>query len=130
MRYMRYRHDQAIRADARDPIATHTAAMDGGVFADLCARADLTARRFILVFQVLWGHADGGEGKHLHARTKTRMAIHHHMRNQFNAIFQHHIGANDAARTNLAAHADFCGRRYGGGRVNFGHAQRSRIMAA
>ena len=130
MRYMRHRHDQAIRADARDPIATDTAAMDGGVFADECTRADLTARWFILVFQILRRHADGGEGKYLHACTKARMPIHNHMRNQFNAIFQHHIRADDAARTNLAARANFGGRRNYGGRVNFGHAQRSRIMAA
>ena len=130
MRNMRHRHDHAICANARDSITTHTAAMNGSVFADLRTRADLTARWFILVFQILWRHADGGEGKHLHTRTKARMPIHHHMRNQFNAIFQHHIRADDAARTNLAARANFCGSRNGGGRVNFSHAQRSRIMAA
>jgi hypothetical protein len=36
------------------------------------------------------------------------MPIHYHMGDEFHAIFQHHIGANDAARANLATRADLC----------------------
>src|SRR6266849_4901924 len=73
-------HDERVIADAGQASAFCGAAIDGDKFADGVVVADLEARGFVLVAQVLWGESDRGEREKAVARADFRGAFDGDMR--------------------------------------------------
>src|SRR5260221_14220278 len=98
---MRASQQMIIRADA-GRFAVTGGAIDGDIFTEGVAVANLGPSDAPLPFQVLSFEADAGEGKNLILLSQTRAAIDHHMGMEAATRTEDHLGADHAKRPNHA----------------------------
>ena len=105
MRDMRAHHEQAVISD----FGPHQAALGAGIHRDMLAQnvigADDQFRRLAVIFQVLRLKSDRRKWINMRIGTDSRLAGHHDMGNQPDAVAQGHFSIDTAIGTDLYAGA-------------------------
>ena len=99
-------HDQRVIADAGQASALCSAAIDGDKFADGVVVADLKARRFTFVAEVLWGQSNGRKREEAVAGADCRGAFNDYVRNEFATFSEFDVRANGAVGADFAGRVD------------------------
>src|SRR5579859_767732 len=102
MRNMRIRHDQIVGAHPRTPSTLHRPPVDGDKLADHVMVADLQARRFARISNILRSHANRSESKEVIAQADLRRAANRDMRIQNASLADLDLRPNHAVGRNRA----------------------------
>ena len=125
---MRADHEQAVVADAGHPAAAGGAGMHGDLLADDVVGTDLEARVLAAVLHVLRAVADGREREDPGAGADGGQAFDADMADQFDAVAEPDLRADDAERADRDVRTDLGAGRDDRRWMNARH-QRSRIIA-
>ena len=117
MRDVAIGENSIVRTDA-GRLAVAGGAVDGDVFAEGIAVADVRARHAALPFQVLRFQPDAGEGENFVFLSQLRMAVNHNMRMELAFAAERHVFADNAVRPDVAIVADRALGMDDGGGIN------------
>nr|WP_293949863.1 hypothetical protein [Sneathiella sp.] len=121
MRHMRPDHKQAIIPYLRQHTATFGAGIDGHMFPDRAVFADHQLRFFSVIFKILRGMTNGGEGINDRSLADAGPARNRHMRLKGDACLQRDLAADHTKGTDRRLRMDRCALFYNRGLMNIAH---------
>ena len=91
---MTLHHQKVLITDSRDHAAARSAGIERDIFANRIAIANQELARLAFVFKILGDGADAGEGKDHILFAECGSTLNNHMRRDFCAFANAHLGAN------------------------------------